>query len=258
MDTLYTETHGAGPDVVFVHGWGMHSGVWRDFALVLARDFRVTLIDLPGHGRSATISDFGLPGLARALSDVAPERAHWVGWSLGAEIALYLADRYPERVSSLAMVAGNARFASSPDWPHAMDAELLERFATEMMEDHHATLMKFLSLQTMGLENARAALKMLRERVEECDEPAEDALRAGLDILRSADLRPHLARLRRPLLLLMGARDRLVPPAAGSDMLALAQSADLHILEGAAHVPFLTHEEECVNRLAEFWRRHDR
>lgn len=255
--TLYTETHGAGPAVVLIHGWGMHVGVWRDFALVLARDYRVTLVDLPGHGRSGMIADFDLESLAKSLLAVAPERAHWLGWSLGAEIALYLADQHSERVASLVMMAGNARFACAADWPHAMASELLERFASEMMSDYHGTLLKFLGLQTFGLEHARAVLKELRERVAECPEPDHEALRAGLAILRTADLRPQLARLRVPLLMLLGGRDRLVPPTAGADMLKLAPIAELHVLEGAAHVPFLTHEPQSVSRLVEFWRRHD-
>ncbi len=50
--TLYTDTAGIGPDVVLVHGWGMHSGVWEDVAGDLLNDYRVTVLDLSGHGFS--------------------------------------------------------------------------------------------------------------------------------------------------------------------------------------------------------------
>jgi pimeloyl-[acyl-carrier protein] methyl ester esterase len=254
---IHAETMGSGRDVVLVHGWGMHSGVWRDFAALLAHRFRVTLLDLPGHGRSGMISDLTLDGVGQALLQAAPERAHWLGWSLGAAIGLYLADRYPERVMSLVMLAGSARFVRGTDWPCAMEAERLSQFGTDMMRDYRNTLLRFLGLQTWGLEDPRTVLKQLRERVAECAPPELDALRATLAILNTVDLRGALPTLRQPLLLIMGRRDGLAPASAGPAMQALAASAELHVLEGAAHVPFLTHPAECASLLTNFWRRHD-
>lgn len=256
--TIHTETFGDGPEVVMVHGWGMHSGVWRSFARHLAEGHRVTLVDLPGHGHSGMIEDYSLQGIGAALLAVVPERAHWLGWSLGAEIALSVAASHPGRLSSLAMMAGNARFAQGEDWPCAMDLSLLARFADDMLRDYHHTLMRFLGLQTWGLEHARDVLKELKAHVAECEEPEESALRSGLEILRTADLRGELPGLRVPLLLLLGSRDRLAPPSAGEAMRSLAQEAELHVLAGAAHTPFLSHADECFDLLAGFWRRHDR
>ncbi|MDD5033588.1 MAG: pimeloyl-ACP methyl ester esterase BioH [Methylococcaceae bacterium] len=253
---IHLHRFGTGPDVVLVHGWGMHSGVWRDFATRFAGSFRVNLLDLPGHGRSGMVSDYTLEGIGLALLEVAPLRAHWLGWSLGAELALHIASRHPERVASLSMLAGNACFVRAEDWPCALEADRLARFAEDMIGDYRASLMKFLGLQTWGLENAREVLKQLRERASECAAPEQAALRAGLDILRSADLRAELTGLRPPLLLLLGARDRLTPPAAGLAMRELAGGGELHVLENAAHTPFLTHPDECVSLLSEFWLRH--
>ena len=50
--SLHVEYEGAGPDLVLLHGWAMHSGIWRDVRERLARHFRLHLVDLPGHGRS--------------------------------------------------------------------------------------------------------------------------------------------------------------------------------------------------------------
>ncbi len=254
---IHAETFGEGPDVVLVHGWGMHSGVWRGFARRCAEDFRVTLVDLPGHGRSGMIPDFTLDGVSQALLSVAPERAHWLGWSLGAKIALSMAAKSPGRLASLTMMAGSARFTRDEDWPCAMDVALMSRFAQDLMDDYHRTLMQFLGLQTWGLENAREVLKELKAHVAECDEPDEAALRAGLAILRNEDLRAVLPGLRVTLLLLLGERDRLAPPAAGEAMRDLAPKAELQVLAGAAHTPFLSHADECLGLLTDFWRRHD-
>jgi pimeloyl-[acyl-carrier protein] methyl ester esterase len=235
----------------------MHSGVWRGFAQRFADDFRVTLVDLPGHGRSGMIDDFTLDGVGRALLDAAPERAHWLGWSLGAQISLGLAGRSPERVASLTMLAGSARFVAGVDWPGAMDVALMSRFAADLIEDYHRTLMQFLGLQTWGLNNPKQALRDLKASVAECQEPEAAALRAGLEILRHADLRADLPGLSVRLLMLLGSRDRLAPPAVGEAMRELAPSAEFHVLEGAAHTPFLSHADECFARLNDFWRRQE-
>jgi len=254
---IHSETFGRGPNVVLVHGWGMHAGVWREFAGLLAHRFRVTLLDLPGHGRSGMIADAGLDGMGRSLLRAAPERAHWLGWSLGATIGLHLATHHPERVASLCMLAGNARFVRGEDWPHAMDPQLLSQFAANMVSDYQNTLARFLSLQTWGLEDARSVLRQLRESVAECEPPDELALRAGLVILNATDLRAALPGLQPPLLILQGGRDRLAPVGAGAAMQALAGSAELHILDAAAHVPFVTQAGECAAVIMDFWRRHD-
>ena len=255
-NTLYTETFGTGPEVVMVHGWGMHSGVWRVFAHRLADDFRITLIDLPGHGHSGMIDDFSLDGLGESLLEVAPSRAHWLGWSLGAKIALHVADCSPERLASLTMMAGNARFAQGDGWPCGMDLALMSRFAEDLLTDYHRTLMQFLGLQTWGLAHVREVLRDLKSHVAECDEPEKTALQSGLDILRRDDLRALLPGLRVPLLLLLGSKDRLAPPAAGKAMQALSRGAELQVLEGASHTPFLSHPCECANLLTDFWRRN--
>jgi pimeloyl-ACP methyl ester carboxylesterase len=50
---LFVESRGRGPDVVMLHGWGLHGGVFDRVASQLADRFCVHLVDLPGHGASA-------------------------------------------------------------------------------------------------------------------------------------------------------------------------------------------------------------
>ena len=50
---MFIKQMGQGPDLVMLHGWSMHSGVWQPLAELLAKQFTLHLIDLPGHGQSA-------------------------------------------------------------------------------------------------------------------------------------------------------------------------------------------------------------
>lgn len=114
MTKIHLETFGKGKPIVLVHGWAMHTGIWRDFAKQLAQNYQVTCIDLPGHGHSEKIDPFTLERISAELVNAIPEQGCcWLGWSLGATVALDIAGRYPGRLSSLVLLAGNPLFPSA-------------------------------------------------------------------------------------------------------------------------------------------------
>ena len=253
---LYTETMGHGPDVVLVHGWGMHSGVWEDFAECLASSLKVTLVDLPGHGHSASVADFSLQGVSEALLDIAPAKAHWLGWSLGALLVLSLAHHYAERVESLTLVAGSARFVAADDWP-GVEPSALDQFAADLEKNYLVTIRRFIALQTLGMENARSVSKQLDACLMECHPPEKAALQGGLHLLKSVDLRKVVPHLARSSLFIFGGRDKLAPKSQGQVMQALVPRSEVHILESAAHLPFISHPQEMASLITEFIYRHD-
>ena len=239
---LWHEQQGSGPDILLVHGWGMHGGVWGDLPASLASYFRVTTIDLPGHGRNRT------PVVARLLNDftdavmeLCPAPAVWLGWSLGGLVALDAALRYPEKVTRLVLVGATPKFVQAPDWPHAMPAEVFAEFARSLTHDYRATLLRFLSLHAGSGADGRALLKQLRAQIFSHGDPQAAALAAGLAILEHTDLRTRLARIRAPALVVHGSHDRLAAPAAAEYLAAHLPQARLLRIEGAGHAPFLSH-----------------
>lgn len=251
--TIHAETLGAGPDVVMLHGWGMHGGIWRDLAQQLAGDYRVTLFDLPGHGRSGSFTQkYSIENVAACIADHAPPRAHWIGWSLGGLIAQHVAATQANRVSRLVLVASTPRFVRGTDWPDAMDADILAQFGTALAADYRATLQRFLALEVQDSVAARNELRELRARVFAHGDPHPEALRGGLEILRSADLRPHYAALGQRVLALFGQRDNLVPAAVGPALKTLLPRTQLRTLLGAAHAPFLSQSATCAEVIREF------
>lgn len=249
---LWHTQQGSGLDIVLVHGWGMHAGIWGDLPDRLSAHFRVTTLDLPGHGRSHdALRESTLTAFTDAVAQVSPASAIWLGWSLGGLIALDAARRYPEKVSKLVLVSATPKFVQAPDWPHAVDAEVFTGFARSLACDYRATLLRFLSLQIGGDDATRTLLKTLRAQIFEHGEPQAAALSAGLSILQQSDLRASLAQIQVPAVILHGSHDRLAMPAAGEYLAAhLARARIIHIA-GAGHAPFLSHAAEfaqSVNR----------
>ncbi len=255
MSGLHVASTGQGPDLVLLHGWGMHGGV---FAALLPHldGFRVHRVDLPGHGHSPWQPPFALPALARAVHAAVAGRlagpALWAGWSLGGMVALQAAVDFPEAVAALALIAAAPRFSAAGDWPHGMAADNLAGFGARLAVDHAGVLQRFLALQTYGEPDARATLRTLREALAGAPAPRPEALAAGLEILQHADLRPAWRALACPALLIGGGRDRLIHPAALAAAAELQPGARLHTLDDAGHAPFVARPDAVAACLREF------
>lgn len=253
--TLYTYTAGQGPEVVLAHGWGMHSGIWKDVIEGLRDHYRVTVLDLPGHGYSRGWSEnrHSLHNWAEAVIAVTPAPAIWVGWSLGGLIAQQVASMAPERISRLALVNSTPCFVQQLDWPHGIALPVLRHFAEELCQDYRAVLKRFIALEVHGSQHASTQLRQLKALLFQHGEPEVTALEDGLAILEASDLRAELAKITCPTLLLMGQRDQLVPVAAGEAMLKALPDARMRVFAQAGHAPFFSHPSEFTAELRAFF-----
>ncbi|QBQ53143.1 pimeloyl-ACP methyl ester esterase BioH [Nitrosococcus wardiae] len=241
---LYVEQQGAGPDLVLLHGWGFHNEVWSPLAERLAAHFRVTLVDLPGHGRSDPLPPGReLAAVAEAVMKVAPPQAFWMGWSLGGLVALQVALSYPLQVKKLVLVASTPRFVTAPDWPWAVAPEVLMAFAEALQADLAGTLKRFVGLQTRGAEQAKAVAQALLAQLTPAHRSGREGLAAGLALLKDSDLRVNLATVCCPTLVVLGQRDTLVPAKVGDWLSAHLPQAQVSIIPGAGHAPFLSHHQ---------------
>ena len=185
---LYHDTYGctggagaSAPELVLLHGWGLHSVVWDPVVPALLEHFQITVIDLPGLGRSPMpAGDYDLDYVIAHVLRVAPARAVWLAWSLGGEVATAIAARHPERVAALSLVASNPCFVQRGDWPAAMPESVFRQFRDLFDEDRDGTLIRFLSLQCRGSARMKEDIRFLQEIMYLQGLPAPKALRAGL------------------------------------------------------------------------------
>lgn len=252
---LNSDIQGEGPDLVLLHGWGMNGGVWATLLPRLTPHFRVTRIDLPGHGGSPFDPEADSIGAwGEACLAAAPERAVWLGWSLGGQVAQWVAVNHPGRVAGLVSVCGSPRFTRADDWPHGMVRGTLQQFAGALAANYRQTLDRFLALQVRGDDDARATLRLLRQEIATRPEADPRALEMGLGLLRGVDLREELLRLCVPSLWLFGERDQLIPSGVAEDLRLLlsAQRPDIRVLPRAAHAPFISAPGAFMEALSEF------
>lgn len=125
---------GRGPGIVLVHGLGSTRAHWLPTARLLARDHRVTLVDLPGHGVSDMPDPFSLAqavtALDLALAETGPGPVVLVGHSLGGLVCAAEAIAHPERVRGLVLVETALRPQIDPTQRDAMLAALDRDYAS--------------------------------------------------------------------------------------------------------------------------------
>jgi len=251
-EKLHIRCSGSGADLVLLHGWGLHGGVWDGLVPLLEPYFRVWRPDLPGHGASNWSGERTLAEMAAAVLEVAPRSAAWLGWSLGGLVAMRAALLAPSRVTSLVLLASSPSFVRRPHWQAAMLPALLDAFAAELQQDYLRTLNRFLALQVRGSEDAGNVLRLLRTQLLAKGEPAPAALRAGLEILRDTDLRVAAGALDCPVLVLAGERDTLVPAAAARETAVLIPAAQHEVISGAGHAPFIARPRAVADLVRTF------
>ena len=242
---LWYEVAGTGPELVLVHGWGMHAGVWQPWLPMLREHFQVTVLELPGHGASPLLGT-DLTTWAEACLAVAPPQAIWLGWSLGGLVALQVALLAPERVRQLCLLTATPCFVQADDWSAAVSASVFDQFAQTLQADPNTTLRRFISLQVRGGAQARQTLRTLQTALTQRPAARSAGLKVGLDLLLHTDLRANLADLKMPSIWLFGGRDTLVPVQVATQIPTLATNTQQIVLASATHAPFLTDPSACL------------
>ena len=230
--------------VVFLPGWCVGRG--PELAAVDA--LKGTILDLPGYRDAPLIADFHA-----AADDIAARlqpRTHLCGWSLGAQMALAIAARAPEKVGKLVLIAGTVSFVQRAGWPHAMPPEMLAEFAANVATDIEAILPRFVGGFNRGDARAKEVTRILLDLADPL--PPAATLATGLGWLRDVDLRPLAPLVTAPTLLVHGANDPLMPLAAAEALAALIPGARLATFADCAHAPFISRPEEFRERVQAF------
>lgn len=253
MLVLYQKTTGNGEKLILVHGWALNHRVWDPVVDDLAKQYSVTAVDLPGHGKSTPLqSDYSLEAMADKLAKTVTGGARIIGWSLGGLVAINLACRFPDLVKQLILVASSPRFTQCSNWPCAVDPTVIDTFAADLAKDYHATILRFLTLQTLGSQHGKIVIKNLRDKLFLHGEPHLDTLSEGLHLLKVTDLRNEALHVRCPTLVILGEKDTMVPACSGEYTHRLIANSRVSTIPGAGHAPFISHPQAFLNIVVKF------
>ena len=187
---------GRGPTIVLVHGLGSDYDDWLPTARDLARDHRVVLVELPGHGITPMAAPFTLEQASLALDRaIAEESPHapvvLVGHSIGGLVAAFEAKRAPQRVRELVLVETALA-------PQSTKAETDTLFA--MLEHDWSGTLRTI-YHSFGRDSVQSE-RLWREALQ----LRHDDMRQWIRVAVSADLSKEAAGLTMPVLAVLSAR----------------------------------------------------
>jgi len=253
-----------GPILVLLHGWGSSSKIWQSCVNELSKKWCIYCVDLPGHGENHAFEwNESVDQLLVKLAEVLPEKCSIAGWSLGGLLAQKYLERFPQRVQSLMLIASTPKFIASADWPHAMPEKTFKNFLNQFETKPKATIKQFNALQTLHGASAKKVLSSLQKALESNKDSDEnnkfpEKIRWGLDWLQEMDLRNVCLPESVPVIMFQGEKDQVSSLQAAEDTAASRSQLSLYRVADAGHVPFISHQEQFIERVDEMLTNTDR
>ena len=232
---VYYEQHGAGPNVLLLHGWGCAVQHFAPIAQELAKNYRVTAIDFPAHGQSGRPPEpWGVPDYAACVRDLMEQLSiapcDIIAHSFGGRVALYMAATWPELVHRL-VITGGAGIKK----PQTEE----QKKRGEAYQQKKKQLMALTRLPLIG-GMAQKSLKALQQKYGSADYNAlDDEMKKTFVKVVSEDLRPLLPKIQASTLLIWGEKDQDTPLWMGQAMEQEIRDAGLVIFENDDHFAYL-------------------
>jgi pimeloyl-ACP methyl ester carboxylesterase len=240
---------GTGEPVICLHGAGPGASSWSNFSgnvEAFAQRHRVLLVDMPQYGKSDKIAIPGprLSAIAPILRDfmdaVGIERAHFVGNSMGGQVALKFTLDHPERVGRVVAI-GSTPVAYSVFSP--FPAEAVKLIGSYYGGSGPSIEKMRTLLRTFVYDPSLVTDALVTERYQVSIDPELIRVNAGPRPERE-DLTADLPRIAAPTLLMWGLDDRAGPLDVGILMTRAMPNAEMHIFNHCGHWAQVEHRDE--------------
>jgi len=259
---LHYEEAGQGPPVVLLHGGGPGASGASNFRKnlpVFAEHFRTLVVDQPGYGKSdkpevqGNYFTFSAGALKGLLDELAIDKVHLVGNSLGGGTAVRFALGHPERAGRLVLMGpgGLSLNVLGPD-----PTEGVKRLAEFAAPPGPSREKMAAFLRTLVFDQRLVTEELIDERFAAACDPESLAAMAslGASFFDPASYEDGLLwreahRLRHRVLLIWGREDRVNPVDGALVALKMIRRAQLHVFGGCGHWVQLEKFDE-FNRLA--------
>lgn len=237
---LHGERAGDGPRLVLLHGFTQTGRCWGPVADDLARDHEVVRLDAPGHGGSSAVRADLVA--AAALVAEAGGTGVYVGYSMGARMALHVALRAPEVVRALVLIGGTPGI-EDPD-ERARRRERDHALAQRVRDQGVAAFVdEWLALPLFAGLPAWARFDAERRR------NTPEGLAASLELAGTGSQRPlwaDLGRITVPVLAVAGADDDRYAAVARRMAAAIGGHATAAVVPDAGHAAHLERPREFL------------
>lgn len=224
-------------NIVVTHGWATDSVFTQEFKHLFP-EYHLTLIDLPGYGNNSTLEDYAydFTKTAQILNKSLPQNCLLISWSLSTLYGIKACCLPNSRVKALITVCGAPRFPDEPD-----NIGFHKRYIDKLSKYFDEKSFKRLLKLFYSIQGNSACGNLITSYFQQFTIPSYKVLDAGLNHMMHVDEREDLKALRQPSLHIFGSKDLLVPVQQIHNIEKLGKRGV--IIEGASHLPFLSHPD---------------
>ena len=220
------------PVLVLGNSLGTSRSVWEPQLATFRRHFRLLRYEYPGHGGTPaapgpyTIGELGA-GVLALLDAYRIERAHYCGISLGGMIGMWLAAHAPDRIAALGLCCTSAFLPPASGWTGRAGQVRAHGMASITEQSIGRWFPPLFVAREPGVPAAFAA---------ELEATDAEGYAGCCEAIAAMDLRPALASITAPTLVVAAADDPATPPAHGAAIASGIAGARLVVIRGAAHL----------------------
>ncbi len=249
----YTDT-GSGPAVILLHGFTESLLIWDDYAQLLSNNFRVICIDMPGHGRSANLSevhsmDMMAEAVYAVLSKLGVLQCVMLGHSMGGYVALSFAQTYS------VMLKGLVLFHSQAEADDEVAIASRNRAVALIKADRMGFLRQFIT-ELFAPDNRQRLGAQIEVLKNQAGSLSSKGLIAALEGMKSRKCHKSLlGTFDFPVLFIAGKKDSRIPFEKVMEQAGLPKHSELLALNDVGHMGYLEASETVLEVIRDFCRR---
>ena len=242
---VFYESSGSGPALVFAHGFTLDRRMWNQQVEYFSRKYQTVAFDARGHGKSEApltgySRDHRETDLLAVVDELALEKFHLIGLSMGGATAVGFAIDYPRRLESLVLVSSGVT-AYNPSGAQDELTKLAKEKGIEAAREKWLESIMRYHRRRVG-QTADLVETMIRDH---SGGPWGDPNRGKYDHRNDLEL---LKKLRMPTLILVGALDLNFVPM-GKQLNGAIDGSTLDIIPDVGHLLNLEIPDEFNTRL---------
>lgn len=260
---IFYRTVGKGKPVLLIHGFAEDGEVWKNQIEFLKQHCYLIIPDLPGSGKSEMINDMSIEGMSEMikallefelkfpliLSRAEGQGAEGVliGHSMGGYISLAIAEKYPQMLSSIALVHSSA-FADSEE----KKANRLK--SVEFIKKNGAfEFLKAVITDLFSETYAASNPEIIDTQIEKSKAFADEAIIAYYQaMINRPDRTAVLKNFGKPIMFIIGQHDKAVPFEQSMQQCYEPDLSHIHILRNTAHMGMFEEADKVNKAILQF------